>query len=201
MTQPPEMNEAPLPASEAAPTPSRRRWLMAAAGVAAAAGGAGLALWRSPNSVAPGPQTSSAEEAFWQLQLHTPQGSEQTAQAVQAYRGRPLLVNFWATWCPPCVRELPMLSAFALQAAPHMQVLGLAVDQAPNVQRWLQRQPLEFPVLMAGASGIGLTRSLGNATGGLPFSVLFDRAGNVQQRKIGELSDADLQQWLAAARV
>lgn len=170
---------------------SRRHWLLGAAGVAAAAAGAGVALFKGQAGNAPA--MDAPLQAFWQLQLQTPDGQ---SQAVQAYAGKPLLVNFWATWCPPCVRELPLLSAFAQQAAPHLQVLGLAVDQAPNVQRWLQRQPLAFPVLMAGAGGIGLTRSLGNESGGLPFSLLLDGEGHVRQRKIGELSDEQLQQWL-----
>lgn len=167
---------------------SRRHWVLGAAGVVAAVAGAGLAVWKGQPAA-----QDEALQAFWQLQLQTPQGQP---QGMQAYSGKPLLVNFWATWCPPCVRELPMLSAFAAQAAPQLQVLGLAVDQAPNVQRWLQRQPLAFPVLMAGAGGIGLTRSLGNESGGLPFSLLLDGAGHVRQRKIGELSDTELQQWL-----
>ena len=76
-------------------------------------------------------------------------------------------------------------------------MLGLAVDQAASVQRWLQRQPLSFPVALTGTGGVTLTRSLGNINGGLPFSLLFDGQGRLQQRKIGELSPQDLQQWAA----
>ncbi|WP_376750766.1 TlpA family protein disulfide reductase, partial [Comamonas terrigena] len=154
----------------------------------AAVAGAGWAWWRS--SAAPSPN-AAAEQAFWALQLQTPEGAP---LALQQFAGKPLLVNFWATWCPPCVRELPLLSRFA-QEQPQVQLLGLAVDQAAPVQKFLARQPLAFPVAMAGAGGSTLTRTLGNVTGGLPFSILFDTRGNVKQRKIGELSSADLQQW------
>ncbi|MBP7351952.1 MAG: TlpA family protein disulfide reductase [Comamonas sp.] len=166
----------------------RRRWLVAGVAGSAAVAGAGWAWWRS--SAAPSPN-AVAEQAFWALQLQTPEG---VPLALQQFAGKPLLVNFWATWCPPCVRELPLLSRFA-QEQPQVQLLGLAVDQAAPVQKFLARQPLAFPVAMAGAGGSTLTRTLGNVTGGLPFSILFDTRGNVKQRKIGELSSADLQQW------
>ena len=165
-----------------------RRAVGAGVAVAAAAAGAGWAWWRSQENDSP---DRAAVQAFWGLTLQTPEGA---AMALQQFSGKPLLVNFWATWCPPCVRELPMLSAFA-KSNPQWQLLGLAVDQAPAVQKFLQRQELDFPVLMAGAGGSSLTRSLGNTNGGLPFSILFDGGGNVKQRKIGELNEADLQAW------
>lgn len=173
----------------AVPSPSRR-WLIGGAAAVALTGGAALG-WRQSLRSSSG--LDPALEAFWGLQLETPEGQP---LALQALRGRPLLVNFWATWCPPCVRELPLINRFAqAQGAQGLQVLGLAVDKAENVQKWLARQPLDFPVALTGASGIALTRSLGNAEGGLPYSMLLDASGNVRQRKIGELSDADLQAW------
>ncbi len=111
-------------------------------------------------------------------------------------RGKALLVNFWATWCPPCVRELPMLDEFAAsQGDGGIQVLGLAVDKAEAVSRFLTRTPLRFPIALAQDGGLALTRALGNLQGGLPFTLLLDSGGNVQQRKIGELSAKDLELW------
>lgn len=178
----------PAAAPAAPQQPGRRSWLVAGVAVGAALGGAGWAWWR--HQAAPSPN-DAALQAFWALQLQAPDG---TPMALQQFSGKPLLVNFWATWCPPCVRELPMLSTFA-QAQKGLQVLGLAVDQNAAVQKFLARQPLAFPVAMAGAGGSSLTRSLGNINGGLPFSILFDADGNVKHRKIGELSATDLQSW------
>ena len=111
-------------------------------------------------------------------------------------RGQVVLVNFWATWCPPCRTELPMLSEFAAkQGAKGIQVVGLAVDKSEAVQRFLQRQPVQFPVGIAMQGGLGLTRTLGNLQGGLPFTVFFDSQGQVRLRKIGELSGEDLANW------
>jgi thiol-disulfide isomerase/thioredoxin len=160
-------------------------------GVAAAAGaaGAGLAWWR----LRPGQVRSEAESAFWASRFDSPTGAP---LALQGWQGRPLLVNFWATWCPPCVEELPLLNAFYReQSGKGWQVLGLAVDQPAAVRRFLDRLPLAFPVGMAGLAGTELARSLGNPSGGLPYSVVFDRQGRVTHRNIGKLSAEDLAQW------
>ena len=89
-----------------------------------------------------------------------------------------------------------MLSEFAAQqGAKGIQVVGLAVDKSEAVLRFLQRQPVQFPVAIDMQGGLGLSRSLGNLQGGLPFTVLFDAKGQVRQRKIGELSSEDLTDW------
>lgn len=177
------------PADASSPRSSRRRlWLGAGVAGAAAVAGAGLAWWR----LGPGPAQPGAEEALWQRSFVTPEGAP---LSLADWRGQPLIVNFWATWCPPCVRELPLLSAFADRKAVHgIQVLGLAVDKEPAVRKFLLRQPLTFPVGMA-ADGSQLTRALGNVNGGLPFTVFLGRGGKLQQRKIGELTADDLSQW------
>lgn len=167
---------------------SRRGWVAAAVGVAAAAAGAGLA-WRRAQQQSQA--VSNAETAFWQQQFVQMDG---TMLAMASFRGKPMVLNFWATWCPPCVEELPLLSAFFTQnKSKSWQVLGLAVDQQAAVKRFLGQMPLSFPIALAGFPGIELSRSLGNLSGGLPFTVVFDAAGNVLHRKIGKLSAEDLQ--------
>jgi len=110
--------------------------------------------------------------------------------------GRPLLLNFWATWCPPCVQELPMLDAFYQQQREHgWQVLGLAVDQPAAVRKFLGQHPLAFPVAIAGLDGTELSQRLGNDAGGLPFSVLFGKDGTVLDRHLGQLKPEDLERW------
>ncbi|MFM8638500.1 MAG: TlpA disulfide reductase family protein, partial [Betaproteobacteria bacterium] len=82
-------------------------------------------------------------------------------------KGRPLLVNFWATWCPPCVREMPLLDNFYQQnKATGLQILGIAIDGASPVQAFLARSPVAFTLALAGADGSALARTLGNTGGG-----------------------------------
>ena len=168
---------------------SRRLWLTASVAGVAAAAGAGLAWWRSqPQAMGP-----SAAAQLWSQVFETPEGKP---LVMADFQGRPLLLNFWATWCPPCVKELPMLSEFAAkQGSQGIQVVGLAVDKSEAVLRFLRRQPVQFPVGIAMQGGLSLTRTLGNLQGGLPFTILFDAQGQVRQRKIGELSSEDLANW------
>ncbi|MDA8444501.1 TlpA family protein disulfide reductase [Paracidovorax valerianellae] len=179
-------------AAQGAASSSRRRWLYGGVAAAAALGGAGLAWWRfQPHAVMTG-----AEAALWAERFDAPAGGEPVA--MERFRGKPLLVNFWATWCPPCVDELPLLNAFYREnAAKGWQVVGLAIDQPSSVRKFLDRLPLEFPVGLAGLSGTELGRSLGNLTGGLPFSVLLGADGTVLHRKMGQVTPQDLQQWVA----
>jgi thiol-disulfide isomerase/thioredoxin len=115
---------------------------------------------------------------------------------MQSFQGRPLLINFWATWCPPCIEELPLIETFYQEnKAKSWQVLGLAVDNAERVQSFLQANKLSFPIGMAGLEGTQLSRELGNVGGGLPFTVVFSSDGQIAQRKLGRLQVQDLEQW------
>ena len=168
-------------------TPVTRRLILAGAGVGAAALGASLA-WRKLNP----PAVSPAAQAFWARRFPGVDGAELD---VARWRGKPLLVNFWATWCPPCVKELPEINQFYGEAkAKGWQVLGLAVDQAEPVKAFLKKTPLDFAIALAGAQGLSLVRELGNPAGGLPFSLLFDETGEISWRRLGVSRLEDLRQ-------
>jgi len=176
---------------------NRRTALIATVGTAAALAGAGLGWWRRPG-LAPsvsGPATGdeAALAALWALQLDRPEGGTLT---LADFRGKPLLLNFWATWCPPCVREMPALDRFHQAFGPKgWQVVGLAIDGPTPVRQFLARVKVGFPIGLAGLDGTGLVQRLGNPAGGLPFSVLIDARGQVMQRKLGETSFDELAGW------
>lgn len=175
------------------PRPSfmRRHWMLAL-GLTAAATGAGVAWWR----LRPDAPLSGAEQALWDEWFEQPDGAE---LVMRRFRGKPLLVNFWATWCPPCIEELPLLEGFWREnASKGLQIVALAIDQPSSVRRFLERQPLSFPVGLAGLDGTQLAKSLGNSAGGLPFSVFFDRNGGIYRQKLGQLNLTDLQNWRQA---
>lgn len=187
------MNETPSPRS------SRRLWLVAGTAIAA---GAAWSWWgrqgaqdEAVNS-ASGKPTSSPQhlgDDFWALAL--PQPNEELL-ALRSLQGRPLLINFWATWCPPCVREMPLLDDFYQQKkAQGLQMLGVAVDSPTPVRQFLSKTPVQFPIVLAGADGSGLARALGNSQGGLPYTVLADARGAILERQMGELSADQLARW------
>jgi thiol-disulfide isomerase/thioredoxin len=167
----------------------RRTAAIAGVAVAAGAAGAGAALWRLLSV------RTELPPDFWSLRFEQPGGGE---LVLATLRGQPLLLNFWATWCPPCVTEMPMLDAFQrAQRGPGWQVVGLAVDSPTPVRQFLAQYPVDFAIGLAGLNGIDLARSLGNPDGGLPFTVVVDRSGRARERKLGALAPKDLDAWVA----
>lgn len=166
----------------------RRKLLYVGVAGAAALAGAGAAGWRWRQS-----EAHSAPASLWPLTFETPSGA---SLAMSSLRGKPLIINFWATWCPPCVEELPLLDAFYRQnSTKGWQVVGLAIDQPSAVRAFLRKAPVSFPVGFAGFGGSELGAVLGNLTGGLPFTVVFSADGGIAQRRMGRLTAADLVQW------
>ena len=170
---------------------TRRRALYATVAAVAGLGGATWA-WKT---FTPAPMTPADQPSIWPLSFETPSGERLLMQSLQ---GRPLLLNFWATWCPPCVEELPLLDAFYKEnASKGWQVLGLAVDRLGPVQDFLRKYPLTFPIALADMAGLSLSKSMGNLSGGLPFTVVLGADGQIRHRKIGKVSAADLTDWRA----
>lgn len=110
---------------------------------------------------------------------------------LKQYLGRPLVVNFWATWCKPCIEEMPDLQALH-ETYPDMPFLGIGIDRAKNMLEFLQRVPVGYEILEAGNTGVGVMRALGNRQGGLPFTVVFDARGRIQERMLGQIVPAKL---------
>lgn len=163
-----------------------RRSLMMTVAACAGAAGAGWAWRRSSNVGA----DAAALQTIWAQNLELPDGGQ---LRLASYQGRPLVINFWATWCPPCIEELPLLDSFQRSnVSKKWQVLGIAVDNAKAVQRFLAQTPLAFPTPLAGMAGVDLSKSLGNISGGLPFTVVISAAGNIALRHMGKLDKAQI---------
>lgn len=174
----------------------RRTWLTAGLALGAGALGAGWSWWQHRLQVSPHADAAVLER-LWAARFEQVDGGE---LVLAGLRGRPLVLNFWATWCPPCVKEMPELDHFAQSHHPHgWQVVGLAIDQRPAVQQFLDKTPVRFPVALAGAEGTQWVRELGNPAGGLPFTVVLDAQGRVTHRKLGPTHHDELAQWANAA--
>lgn len=182
---------------------------VAVAGIAiiAAALGVGARQWLLGNndSAAAAPQAhmagdaAPASDAVAQL-LSTPlQNVDGKPQTLTPYKGRVLVVNFWASWCGPCVAEMPELvrlhDAYANKG---IQFVGIGVDSTQNVQNFLKKIPVDYPILISGFGGADLARSLGNTAGALPFTVVIDANGVVRSTKLGQVAPDELRRTLDA---
>jgi thiol-disulfide isomerase/thioredoxin len=113
------------------------------------------------------------------------------AHRLSDWKGRPMVVNFWATWCAPCVKEMPELQA-QQERHPKIQFVGIGVDSADNIRKFLAKVPVSYPLLVMGPGAIDLLRSLGNPAAGLPFTLVFDAEGRINRKILGAIKFDDL---------
>ena len=129
---------------------------------------------------------STAVASLMKANLPDTQGQTHT---LSEWRGKVLLVNFWATWCPPCVEEMPELVDLQNSSEiKNLQIVGIGVDSPSNIQQFTKKFQISYPILVAGMEGTEIARALGNQAGGLPFTVLIDADGRVSQTYLGRLN-------------
>jgi len=135
------------------------------------------------------PTAEPAVQTLWVQQWPGPDGQP---KSLETLRGQITVVNFWATWCAPCVEEMPALSALYQQIQqasgaprPRVEFIGVAIDRADQVAEFARRSPVSYPLVVAGAAGSELGRALGNEAGALPFTAVIDSNGRVVERTLG----------------
>ncbi|QPK61944.1 TlpA family protein disulfide reductase [Methylomonas sp. LL1] len=110
-------------------------------------------------------------------------------QNVRQWRGKILLINFWATWCGPCLKEIPEFIQWQREyQASNLQFVGIAIDDQAAVADYLRGININYPILIAGDAGGMLARQLGNIINAVPFTVLVNQRGQIVYRQPGELS-------------
>lgn len=166
---------------------NRRSWL----GLGALAlGFGGFGAWTASRRYAIGDADDAAIELLYRLTLPDAEGRP---VALDTLRRQPAVLNFWATWCPPCVEEMPELSGIGEEfRARQLQVIGIGIDSASNIGEFSRKTPMRYPLLVAGNSGLELVRRLGNTAGALPFTVVVARDGTVTWRTLGRFKTAEL---------
>ena len=162
---------------------TRRRNLLLGAGVAAAF--ATLGGWVAWSRLAPNAGDPAAVELLF---TRTLQGADGKPVELSAFRGRTLVLNFWATWCTPCVEEMPELQTLHDEITGRGgAVVGIGIDTPSAIRAFVARHGFSYPLLMGGVEGTELARQLGNPTGALPFTVVIDAKGRVIERKLGRI--------------
>jgi peroxiredoxin len=120
--------------------------------------------------------------------------------SLSEWRGMVLVVNFWATWCPPCVVEIPGFIGLQQELGPEgLQFVGIALDDPEAARRFATERGVNYPVLVGSDEVTRLMQQLGNAVGALPYTVVFDRAGGIAHTHQGEWREADARATLRAA--
>lgn len=118
-------------------------------------------------------------------------------QPVSQWKGKPMVVYFWATWCKPCVKEVPeLIKLYDEYRGKNVVVLGIAVDNADKVAEFMKQYKVNYPVLVGGNEAIDLSKKLGNKVGGLPFTLIVDQKGNVVKTYLGEVTKSNLEEIL-----
>lgn len=156
--------------------------------VAAVAAGAGVLGYRR---MASDDLSAIAAIELGRLRLPDRYGKDQD---FEQWRSKILIVNFWATWCEPCREEVPdLLKIQAKHAAKNVQVVGIAIDSADKVREFADEYHIGYPLLIGGMQVMDIARRLGNAAGGLPYTVVMDASGRVVARRLGRISEAQLE--------
>lgn len=168
---------------------SRRTLIIGAAALGALALGIGAALVHSGNDA------TRDGSAILGMVLADSEGQR---QALSQWRGKVLVVNFWATWCTPCREEMPQfVKAQARNGSKGVQFVGIAVDDPDKVRAFAKEIGLNYPALIGGYGAIELSKSLGNDLAALPFTIVLDRQGRIAHTQLGPIKNAKLDDLLA----
>ncbi len=152
--------------------------------------------WFGARQFQSGPATPNAMDQFYGRTM--PDAAGQQADMKQ-WKGQPLVLNFWATWCAPCVEEMPELTALQQELGTGKgQIIGIGIDSAANIRTFADKYKIAYPLYVAGLEGSELSRQMGNQAGGLPFTVLVDASGKVRKTYLGRLKMDELRRDIAA---
>lgn len=173
---------------------NRRQWMMIG-GISVLALMAGIfsSHWISQTGLASDPSI----KAFFANPWKTPDGKSAN---IDDWRGKVLVVNFWASWCPPCVEEMPTLDKIAQEyASKNVLIVGIGIDSPSNIRQFLEKTPVSYPIMIGGLDGSALAKQMGNAQGALPYTVIINAKGKSVFTKLGKISEEELKKAINSA--
>jgi thiol-disulfide isomerase/thioredoxin len=149
--------------------------------------------WISQTGLASDPSIKAFFANPWQMPDGKPANSEN-------WRGKVLVVNFWASWCPPCVEEMPALDRIAQEyASKNVLIVGIGIDSPSNIREFLQKTPVSYPIVLGGLEGSNLSKQMGNTQGALPYTVVINPKGKSIYTKLGKISEEELKKAINSA--
>jgi thiol-disulfide isomerase/thioredoxin len=171
-----------------------KKYTMGVIVLAALSAGAGLYLGVSKFAL-----ESGQPAAVSRLLGQTLPDKNGVPQQLSQWRGKALVVNFWATWCAPCVEEMPELNQLQTEVEKkNIQIIGIGIDSAANITSFASKLKIGYPLYVAGMAGTDLSRLFGNQAGGLPFTVLIDAHGQIKKTYLGRLNLEEVRRELAS---
>jgi len=168
---------------------SKRSLLIIFASIVAIFAGLLFTVARFAQPVAP--ETSPSANLFTKTFVD----SQGQSQALSQWQGQVLIVNFWASWCPPCREEMPELSILHDRyKSQGLTVLGISTDDVAKMQQYAQEAPVSYPLVAADLDGMELARQMGNDREALPYTVILRRDGSTAATIVGRINPEALEQ-------
>ncbi|MCK9508834.1 MAG: TlpA family protein disulfide reductase [Pigmentiphaga sp.] len=164
------------------------KWWACCVAVVAVVAGMGWQRWSAE------PPATASTLLFAQT-LHDLKGEQ---QAFQQWRGKPLVLNFWATWCAPCVEEMPDLEGLHQKYAASTQFVGIGIDSVESMQAFTEKVTVSYPLLQGGMVGMEMMKQFGNRAGGLPYTVVLNEQGEVVLQHAGRIHPEQLEAVLGS---
>ena len=173
---------------------NRRQWIIIVAiSLLALLAGVVTSQWIYKTGLASDPAVKAFLANSWQ----TPDGK---TVDTQKWQGKVLVVNFWASWCPPCVEEMPTLDKLQQEfLQQNVLFVGIGIDSPSNIREFLSNTPVSYPIVIGGLEGSNLAKQLGNSQGALPYTIIINAKGKAMYSKLGKISEDDIRSAIKSA--